>query len=140
MEKEKNKTNAIVISGKRKTAIARATIKSGTGKIMINKQPYEGLDFFRKLMIEEPLTMAKKEMGKISFDIDVSVKGGGKESQIEAARLVIAKALVSATKSEKLKRTFLMYDRNLLVADVRRKEACKPGDSKARKKRQKSYR
>ena len=40
----------------------------------------------------------------------------------------------------KLKKHILEYDRNLLVADVRRKEANKPGDSKARAKRQTSYR
>jgi ribosomal protein S9 len=39
-----------------------------------------------------------------------------------------------------LRKAFLSYDRNLLVADVRRKEAYKPGDSKARAKRQSSKR
>ena len=68
------------------------------------------------------------------------VKGGGTESQIAAARLAIARSLVEFTKSAELKKEFLKYDRNLLISDVRRKEACKPGDSKARKKRQKSFR
>ena len=44
------------------------------------------------------------------------------------------------SKEEKLRKAFVEYDRNLLVADVRRKEAYKPGDSKARSKRQKSFR
>jgi small subunit ribosomal protein S9 len=61
-------------------------------------------------------------------------------SQAEAARLVIAKSLVEFTKDEKLRRKYLDYDRQMLVADVRRKETCKPNDSKARAKRQKSYR
>ncbi|HUS49750.1 MAG TPA: 30S ribosomal protein S9, partial [Candidatus Paceibacterota bacterium] len=74
------------------------------------------------------------------FNINVKIKGGGQESQIEAARLAIAKALVNFTKSPELKKAFLDYDRNLLVADIRRKEAYKPGDSKARRNRQKSYR
>ena len=39
-----------------------------------------------------------------------------------------------------LRKAYLKYDRNLLVADVRRKEAYKPGDSKARSKRQSSKR
>ena len=42
--------------------------------------------------------------------------------------------------SKELVNAFLNYDRNLLVADVRRKEAYKPGDSKARSKRQSSKR
>ena len=90
-------------------------------------------------MIEEPLRIAKNIVN-VDFDIDVKVKGGGFESQIEAARLAIAKALVKATKSEKLRKAYLDYDRNLLVADTRLKETYKPGDSKARRKRQKSFR
>ena len=76
----------------------------------------------------------------MKFDIDVSVKGGGVESQIEAARQAIARAILKVSKSEKLKREFIRYDRSLIVADVRRKEPNKPGDSKARTRRQKSYR
>ena len=47
---------------------------------------------------------------------------------------------MTVTKSAELKKAFLSYDRGLLVADTRRKETYKPGDSKARAKRQKSYR
>ena len=127
-------------SGKRKTAIARAVIQPGKGIVKINKSPYTNLNFFNKLSIEEPINIAKQVLGDFNFEINVVVKGGGKESQVEASRLAIAKALVSFTKSEKLKNAFLSYDRGLLIADVRRKEAYKPRDSKARKKRQKSKR
>ena len=48
--------------------------------------------------------------------------------------------LRALSKSKELEKAYLAYDRNLLVADVRRKESRKPGDSKARRKRQKSYR
>jgi len=130
----------VTVSGKRKTAIAKATVKKGNGKIWINKKPYENLDFFKKLYIQEPIELTKKILGNFNFDIHVNVNGGGSESQIEAARLAIAKSLVSFTKSQALKREFSSYDKNLLVADTRRKEAYKPGDSKARKKRQKSFR
>jgi len=133
---EKNLT----VGGKRKTAIAKATIKIGEGNILINKIPYETLDFFKKLMIQEPVEITKKTLGNFNFDIMVNVKGGGSESQIEAARLSIARALVGITKSDELKKEFGKYDKNLLVADTRRKEAYKPGDSKARRKRQKSFR
>jgi small subunit ribosomal protein S9 len=130
----------IIVSGKRKRSIARATIKPGSGKITINKRPYEILSFMKRLMISEPLEIAKEKLGKINYDIDVLVNGGGDNSRIEASRLAIARALIKATNSNELKKAFLSYDRNLLVADTRRKEAYKPGDSKARAKRQKSYR
>jgi len=131
---------SITVSGKRKTAIAKATIRNGDGKILINKIPYENLDFFRVLTIKEPLEIAKKVLGDLKFDIKVNVKGSGSESQITASRLAIARALVEFTKSEDLKKAFTKYDKNLLVADTRRKEAYKPGDSKARRKRQSSFR
>lgn len=130
----------IVVSGKRKESVARATISEGKGIITINKRPVSLLPELRKLMIEEPLSIAREKLGEIKFDISVSVKGGGQESQVEASRLSIARALVKATKSKELEKAFLAYDRNLMVADTRRKEAYKPGDSKARRKRQKSYR
>jgi len=133
------KQEKIVVSGKRKRSVARAVIKEGAGKITVNKVPYELLPRFRRLMIEEPLRIAKN-LGIENYDIEVSTLGGGHESGIEAARLAIARALLEASKNKDLKKAFLAYDRNLLVADTRRKEAYKPNDSKARAKRQKSYR
>ena len=130
----------IVVSGKRKACIARATILEGNGIITINKKPYEILPLFRRLMIEEPLKIAKNTLGSINYDISVNVAGGGQQARIEAARLAIAKALVKITNSKDLKKAFSNYDKNLLVADIRRKEDRKPNDSKARAKRQKSYR
>ena len=71
----------------------------------------------------------------------MKVKGGGEKGQVEAARISIARALVAATGSKELEKAFLDYDRNLLVADVRRRETRKPNThGKARAKRQKSYR
>lgn len=134
------KQEKLIVSGKRKTAIAKAAIKQGSGIIKFNKQPYQNLSFFRRLIIQEPVEISKQVLGNFNFDLDVRVSGGGQKGQIEAARLAIAKALVKFTKSAELRKAFLSYDRNLLIADVRRKEAYKPGDSKARKKRQKSYR
>ena len=130
----------ITVAGKRKTAIAKATIMPGKGVIVINKQPYEHLDFFRKLMIEEPVQITKQVLGTLDADINVHVTGGGMESQIEASRLAIARALVLFTQSQELRSALSKYDKNILVADTRRKEANKPGDSKARRKRQKSFR
>lgn len=132
--------NKIITSGKRKSAVARAEIKAGTGKITINKINYQNLHKFDVLRIKEPLLIAEKLLGKLNFDVIISVKGGGEKGQIEAARLALARAMVKFTESTELEKEFLEYDRNLLVADVRRKEAYKPGDSKARAKRQTSYR
>jgi small subunit ribosomal protein S9 len=130
----------IITSGKRKTAIARAVATEGHGKITINGKPYETLQILDRLKIEEPIRIAKNILGKIDFNIEVKVKGGGEKGQIEAARLSIARAMIKFTENKELEKAFLDYDRNLLVADVRRKEAYKPGDSKARRKRQTSYR
>jgi small subunit ribosomal protein S9 len=141
-EQTKIYPKAITVSGKRKTAIAKATIKDGTGIIRINKKPVETFTFLRRLTLQEPLRIAEevlKEKAK-TYDIEVKISGGGSESQIEAARLAIARAIVAYTASEELKRAYTNYDWSLLVADVRRKEQRKPGDSKARAKRQKSYR
>ena len=131
---------SVYTSGKRKRAIARATLTQGTGLVRINKMM---IDFvtpsMSRLKLKEPLILAGDVVSKI--DIDVSVSGGGTSSQAEASRLAIAKAIIEFTKSEKLRESFLKYDRNLLVADVRRKESAKPNrHGQARSKVAKSYR
>lgn len=130
----------IVISGKRKKAIARATIRQGKGIVRINRLLLEDYGpSMSKLKLKEPLILAGDAANKI--DIDIRVSGGGIASQADASRLVIAKGLVEFTKNDKLKETFLNYDRGLLVADVRRKEPAKPNrHGQARSKVQKSYR
>jgi small subunit ribosomal protein S9 len=130
----------MIAAGKRKSAVAKATIRSGSGNVTVNKIPYNNLNTFHKLLIKEPIEITKKILGDFNFDIDVKTNGGGNEGRIEAARLAVAKAIMKMTKSAELKRAFVDYDRTLLVADTRRKEPYKPGDSKARSKRQKSYR
>jgi|TARA_Y100000296_G_C5092680_1_gene215700 small subunit ribosomal protein S9 len=130
----------LVVSGKRKTAIAKVKIRDGSGNVLYNSLPYRDLKMFHRLSIAEPIKIAEQELGNFNFDIDVKTSGGGKESQIQAARLGIAKALVKFTDNKDLKSSFVKYDRQLLVADVRRKETCKPGDSKARAMRQSSKR
>jgi small subunit ribosomal protein S9 len=130
----------IITSGKRKRAVARAILEEGSGMIKINKRDYKTLNLFDKLKIEEPLRIVENILGKLNFDVSINIRGGGEKGQIDAARVALSKAIVKFTKSDELERAFLDYDRNLLVADVRRKETYKPGDSKARRKRQKSYR
>ncbi len=131
----------IIGSGKRKRAVAKAVIEEGVGKILINGRNYNTLHIFDKLKLDEPLRIAEHVLGKKNnFDVVITIKGGGEKGQIEAARIALAKAIVSFTKSQEVENAFFEYDRNLLVADVRRKEQYKPGDSKARSRRQKSYR
>jgi small subunit ribosomal protein S9 len=127
-------------SGKRKSAVARAVVKSGSGIMKVNGRL---VDFFNpevaRLKLQEPVLLAGDSASQV--DISVRVSGGGVMSQANAARLAIAKALVGFSKDKKLEKTFLEYDRQLLVADVRRKEVRKPNThGKARSKRQKSYR
>jgi len=133
-------TNKIITSGKRKRAIARAVLQEGSGRISINGRGYKTLHLFDRLKIEEPLRIAESILGKLNFDVAITAKGGGEKGQIEASRIALSKAIVKFSKSNELENAFFDYDRNLLVADVRRKETYKPGDSKARRKRQKSYR
>lgn len=131
---------AIQESGKRKRAIARATVTTGTGIVRVNRRLLEQYQpQMYQMKIREPLILAEELAAKV--DIEVHVMGGGFNSQAEAARLAIAKSLVSFSKGTKLKEIFHAYDRNLLVADVRRKEVKKPNrHGKARSKTQKSYR
>jgi small subunit ribosomal protein S9 len=133
-------TSKVITSGKRKRAVARAVFEEGTGRVWINEKDYKLFHFFEKFKIEEPLRIAEKVLGKINFNAKINVRGGGVKGQIEAARVALAKGIVRFSKSNELEKAYLEYDRNLLVADVRRKEVRKPGAGKARTRRQKSYR
>ena len=126
-------------SGKRKTAIARATVQKGKGFIRINKKPIEIYEpEIARWKIFEPIKLSEDYISKVN--INVEVKGGGFMSQANAVRTAIAKGLVEYTADPNLKLSFLDYDRSLLVSDSRRKEPKKPLGRGARKKRQKSYR
>jgi len=125
-------------SGKRKRAVARATLKPGKGVVKVNNIKLEAYNpSFSRSRIQEPLIIAGEKAAGI--DVSVRVRGGGYSSQADASRLAIAKALSEHDPS--LRDVFMAYDRQLLVADVRRKESAKPGrHGQARAKRQKSYR
>ncbi len=135
-----SKVKVVTTSGKRKTAIARATIKKGQGRIRVNKIPIEIHDpELARLKIMEPLILlGEKKVNKI--DVRVKVAGGGIMGQADAARTAIAKGLVKYFDDKGLKEMFLKHDRSLLVNDPRRKEPKHPLGRGARKKRQKSYR
>ena len=126
-------------SGKRKTAIARATVKNGKGRVRINSVPLEILQpELARLKMMEPLELAGERVAKI--DINVNVNGGGVMGQATATRTAIARGLVEYFDDEELKVKFRAFDRSLLVNDPRRSEPKHPLGRGARKKRQKSYR
>lgn len=127
------------VSGTRKKAVARATIKDGKGVVRINGLLLEQLSpKVAMYKIMEPLQLAGNDAKKI--DVSINVNGGGWAAQADASRLALARGLVEFTGSKSLRKVFLDYDRQLLVADNRRNEPHKPNDSKPRSARQKSYR
>lgn len=130
----------LVVSGKRKTAVAKALVKPGMGRIRINMTPleiYEPEVARKKIM--EPLIQAGDEVWK-QVDMNIKVWGGGYIGQAEAARMAIANALLKWTKSTQLRTAFTEYDRTMIVGDPRRKEPKKFGGPGARARDQKSYR
>lgn len=134
------KRKILLTSGKRKTAIARAVVKPGRGRIRINGIPLEIWEpEVARMKIMEPLLLAGKEVWG-ELDIDVNVSGGGFMGQAEAARMAIARALWKWTKSNRLYKTFINYDRTMLAGDPRQKEPKKFGGPGARARFQKSYR
>jgi len=130
----------IVVSGKRKTAVARATIRSGRGRIRINNVPLEIYEpKIARLKIMEPLLQVDEDILK-QIDISTRVSGGGFMGQAEATRMAIARGILRWTKSKHLQSRFTKYDRTMLAGDPRQKEPKKFGGPGARAKRQKSYR
>jgi small subunit ribosomal protein S9 len=129
----------VVSSGKRKSAVARATVRKGRGLVRINSVPIEIHEpHLARMKIMEPLTLAGDKSSKV--DIDINVQGGGIMGQAAATRTAIAKGLVQFLEDDELELAFMTYDRSLMVSDPRRKLPKKPLGRGARKKRQKSYR
>lgn len=132
------KQKVIITSGKRKSAIARLVLKPGKGMVRVNGQMLStyGTNLTRA-KLSEPLRLAGDMANQIQ--VEIKVAGGGVISQVDAMRLALGRALAQFG-GEKTRKILLDYDRSLLVADTRRKEVCKPNDSKARAKRQSSKR
>jgi len=129
----------VVSSGKRKTSVARAVIKPGSGRVWINGVPVELWPIeMAKIKIMEPLLISEKLRKNV--DIVVNVRGGGFMSQADAVRAAIARGLLAYFNSEELKNIFLEYDRYMLSGDPRRTEPEKYMRRSARRRWQKSYR
>ena len=95
----------IISSGKRKRAVARAVIEEGNGRVWINGKDYKTVHFLDRLKIEEPLRITENVLGKINFDVAITIKGGGEKGQIEAARVALSKAIVNFTKSSECRKS-----------------------------------
>lgn len=126
-------------SGKRKSAIARATVKAGKGRVRINRKPVELVEpEIARLKMMEPLVLARERSQIV--DVSVTVEGGGFMGQADSVRTAIARGLVEFFGDDELRERYLKYDRALLVNDPRRHLPKKPLGRGARKRRQKSYR
>ena len=140
------KKKSVESSGKRKTAIARASVKAGKGRVRVNSEPIEILQpalARRKAM--EPLVIADALNRLSKVDINLTTTGGGIMGQTDAIRTAIARGLVHYNGGaegidEELRDEFLRFDRSLLVNDPRRKEPKHQLGRGARRKKQKSYR
>jgi small subunit ribosomal protein S9 len=129
----------IVSTGKRKTSLAKVTIKNGTGRIRINGRPLEiHQPELARMRIMEPLTLFGSNWMK--YDIKVRVRGGGFMSQADAIRMAIATGLIQMSQDFEARSRMLEHDRTMLVGDPRRTEPKKFGGPSARSRYQKSYR
>jgi small subunit ribosomal protein S9 len=127
-------------SGKKKTAVARATVREGGGRVRIDGRPVELVEpELARLKMMEPFRIAPDELRE-SVDVDITVQGGGFSGQADAVRTAIARGLVEHTNDAELRDAFMSFDRSLLVNDVRQTESKKWGGPGARARYQKSYR
>jgi small subunit ribosomal protein S9 len=130
----------LVVSGRRKTASARAVVRPGIGRVYVNKVPVEIFEpEIAREKIMEPLLQAGDDVWK-QLDLDVKTSGGGYMGQAEAARMAVANAVLKWTKSTHLRTVFAEYDRTMIAGDSRKKEPKKFGGPGARSRDQKSYR
>jgi len=129
------KTNEFLGTGRRKTAIARVRLASGTGKITVNGRPFENyfpLETLRST-VAQPLAVTGNTE---KFDVRVNVVGGGPNGQAGAVRHGIARALIVADAALRA----ALKAEGLLTRDSRMKERKKYGQPGARKRFQYSKR
>lgn len=117
--------------GRRKTSVARALVRKGTGKIVINNK--ESKQYFPSMVLHARVTQPLVKLDCLTkYDISISVGGGGITGQSEAIRLAIARALVKIDSSASIIKS--LRDDGLLTRDARKVERKKPGQKKARKR------
>jgi small subunit ribosomal protein S9 len=129
----------VVTTGKRKTSLAKATVRDGTGRIRVNGVPLEVYQpELARMRIIEPLVLFGENWKR--YDIKVRVKGGGFMSQADAIRMAIATGLIKMSQDFEARSKMVEHDRTMLVGDPRRTEPKKFGGPSARSRYQKSYR
>lgn len=129
----------ILAVGRRKAALARATVRDGNGRVSINKRALEAYEpELARLKILEPLSLVPELAKRV--DIEIDVRGGGFMGQADAVRTAIARGLIGWSGDAKVRELFKQHDWTLIKSDVRFKESKKPGGPGARAKFQKSYR
>jgi small subunit ribosomal protein S9 len=130
-----DKASDFIGTGRRKSAVARVRLSSGSGKIVVNGRPFENFFPTETLrgVVTQPLNVTQTA-GR--FDVQVNVAGGGPAGQAGAVRHGIARALIAA---DATLRPSLKAD-GLLTRDPRMKERKKYGQPGARKRFQYSKR
>lgn len=114
-------------TGRRKSSVARIRIKDGTGRMVVNHKEWKEYFPTRGAQVAARLPLQVTE-SEDSYDIFVNVRGGGVQSQADAVRHGLARAL--AQKSESFEST--LRDAGMMTRDARMKERKKYGQRGAR--------
>ena len=124
----KSKTYDTHAIGKRKTAVARVYVVNGTGKIVINKIPFE--QYFTSPSARFVVTQALVQLKvQEKYDINVNVNGGGLSGQAGACRLGISRAMIKLDPNSRPE----LKKAKLLTRDARKVERKKYGVRGARR-------
>jgi small subunit ribosomal protein S9 len=122
-------------TGRRKTAIARVFLRSGSGKFVVNDKPVD--EFFSRetgrMVVRQPLVLTQHTG---TFDILVNVEGGGESGQAGAVRHGITRALIEYDATLKP----ALSSAGFVTRDAREVERKKVGFRKARRRKQFSKR
>ena len=88
MEKQK------IALGRRKEAVTRVFLTKGNGSITVNDLDYKV--YFPQVYLQNQVELSLKTIDAVGkYDIKVNAAGGGKKGQAEAAKLGIARALIT---------------------------------------------
>jgi small subunit ribosomal protein S9 len=122
-------------TGKRKTAVARVTLKPGKGEYLINGKSLD--EFFPRDTLRRTIREPLEAVGyEAKMDVVARMHGGGVSAQADALRHGISRALLEADPGLR----GALKSRGFLTRDARAKERKKAGLKKARKRPQFSKR
>jgi len=115
-------------TGRRKRAVARASLRPGTGQFTINGKTLEA--YFptdaSQMVVAEPMNVTET---REAYDVSATIHGGGASGQAGALRMAIARSLVELDPESR----HVLKTSGLLTRDPRKKESKKYGLKKARK-------